>query len=302
MTFRSPRVLGLLAALTTVTIWAAFILVTRFAVQGDFTVEEVLILRLVPSALVTAHIMWRLGVIPRGQSWFGAAMVMVGVSAVFPYIVSKGLAFAPASDAGALAPGMLPFWTALAAFVMTGAVAGPSRRRGLGMILVGALIVSLWQILVGADDGAWKGHLMFLTGSACFAVYSVVFSQSGLSPTHSLVIGLFWGAVLITPILLASGNVSFQKPAIQDILVMIVLQGFVIAILAMFLFGYAVQLLGAAETAAFGAMTPILTLLGGVILLGEPITLIKAIGVVLVAAGVFLASGVVTASRAKSPI
>ena len=47
-------------------------------------------------------------------------MLMVGASAVFPYIISTGLAFAPASDGGALAPGMLPFWTALAVFVMTG--------------------------------------------------------------------------------------------------------------------------------------------------------------------------------------
>ena len=30
--------------------------------------------------------------------------------AIFPYIVSSGLAYAPASDGGALAPGILPFW------------------------------------------------------------------------------------------------------------------------------------------------------------------------------------------------
>jgi len=79
---------------------------------------------------------------------------------------------------------------------------------------------------------------------------------------------------------------------LRDIVVMIVIQSFVIGILAMFLFGYAVQILGAAETAAFGALTPILTLLGGVALLGETVTPLKIVGVALVAAGVFLASGV----------
>lgn len=294
MTLPGPRVLGLAAALATVIIWAAFMLVTRFAVQGSFTVEELLILRLVPGALVMAPIMWRLGVMPRGQSWPRAAMLMVGASAVFPFVVSKGLAYAPASDGGALAPGMLPFWTALAAYALAGEVTGPRRRFGLAMILTGAMIVSLWQIFAGTDDDAWKGHLMFLSGSGCYAIYSIIFRQSGLSPLHSLVIGLFWGTLLITPLLLATGNVSFATSDLRDIAVMIVIQSFIMGILAMFFFGYAVQILGAAETAAFGALTPILTLLGGVAFLGETVTPLKVFGITLVAAGVYLASGILS--------
>jgi drug/metabolite transporter (DMT)-like permease len=265
MDFARMRALGLFAALATVTIWAAFLLVTRFAVQGDFTVEEILILRIVPGALVMAPVMWRLGVIPHGQSWPRALMLMVGASAVFPYVVSKGLAYAPASDGGALAPGMLPFWTTLAAYVLAGEFPGPRRRFGLAMILAGAAVVSLWQIYSGADEGAWKGHLMFLTGSGCFALYSVIFRQSGLSPLHAMIIGLFWGTLFITPMLLVTGNVSFTAISWSDIAVMIVVQSFIIGILAMFLFGFAVQILGAAETAAFGALTHILALLGGAI-------------------------------------
>ncbi|WP_170311864.1 DMT family transporter [Sulfitobacter sabulilitoris] len=294
MDIPGARALGLAAALATVTIWAAFMLVTRFAVQGSFTVEELLILRLVPGAVVMAPVMWRLGVMPKGLSWPRAAMLMVGASAVFPYVVSKGLAYAPASDGGALAPGMLPFWTALAAYALAGEVPGPRRRLGLAIILAGAMVVSLWQIFLGAADGAWKGHLMFLTGSGFWAVYSVIFRQSGLSPLRGLVIGLFWGTLLGSPLLLATGNVRFAGVSAGDIIVMTVIQSFVIGILAMFLFGYAVQRLGAAQTAAFGALTPILALLGGVAFLGETVTPLKVLGVSLVAAGVFLASGVLS--------
>jgi len=294
MELSRTRALGFAAALATVTIWAVFLLVTRFAVQGSFTVEELLILRLVPGALVMAPIMWRLGIMPPRLPWPRAAMLMVGASAVFPFVVSKGLAYAPASDAGALAPGMLPFWTALAAYALAGEMPRPRRRIGLAMILTGALVVSLWQILAGSDTGAWRGHLMFLAGSGCWAIYSVIFRQSGLSALHGLVIGLFWGTVLITPLLLLSGNVRFATASPSDIVVMIVLQSFVIAILAMFLFGYAVRILGAAETAAFGALTPILALVGGAMFLGETVTPLKVVGVVLVAVGVFLASGVLS--------
>lgn len=291
------RALGLAAALATVAIWAAFLLGTRFAVQGTFTVEEILVLRLIPAALVMSPVMWRLGVIPRGQSIPRAVMLMVGASAVFPFVVSTGLSYAPASDGGALAPGMLPFWAALAAYALAGEIPGPRRRFGLAMILAGAMVVSLWQVLAGADDGAWRGHLMFLTGSAFWAIYSVIFRQSGLSSLHALVIGLFWGTLLFTPLLLATGNVTFATASLRDIAVMIVFQSFIIGILAMFLFGFAVRMIGAAEAAAFGALTPILALLGGAVFLAETITPFKVVGVTLVAVGVFLASGVLSKPR-----
>jgi drug/metabolite transporter (DMT)-like permease len=292
MNFSTTRTFGLFAAIATVTIWAAFMLVTRFAVQDNFTVEEVLVLRLIPGAIVMIPWMWKLGILPRGIPWPRALMLMIGASAVSPYVVSKGLEFAPASDGGALAPGMLPFWAALAAYALAREIPGPRRRIGLAMILTGAVVVSLWPILGGARDGAWRGHLMFLTGSGLWAIYSVIFRQSGLTPMHGLVIGLFWGTLAITPLLFLSGNVSFATANWGDIAVMMVIQSLIIGILAMVLFSYAVRLLGAAESSAFGALTPILALLGGVMFLGESVGPLKVFGVVLVAAGVFLASGI----------
>ena len=299
MNLLKTRKFGLIAALLTVTIWAAFLLVTRFAVQENFTVEEVLILRLVPAALAMIPFMIRFDLIPRGQSWPRTIVLMVGASAIFPYIVSSGLAYAPASDGGALAPGILPFWTAMAAYILAGELPNKRRKLGLALILIGAMVVGLWQILSEADNGAWKGHLMFLTGSGFFAIYSVIFRQSGLSPIHGLVIGLFWGTLFATPLLILTGNVSFAKAELVDIMVMMILQSFVIGILATVLFNYAVQLLGAAESGAFGALTPILALLGGVTLLNEAVTPSKVIGVILVALGVLLASGVLNSSKFK---
>jgi drug/metabolite transporter (DMT)-like permease len=49
--------------------------------------------------------------------------------------------------------------------------------------------------------------------------------------------------------------------------------------------------LGAAQTAAFGALTPVLALFGGIVFLGETITTGGVMGIFLVAIGVGLASG-----------
>ena len=287
------RYLGVLVALTTVFIWAIFIVATRFSLTTNFTVEEILFLRLVPSTLIMAPFMIKYDLIPRGLSWLKAGMLMIGASAIFPYIVSSGLSFAPASDGGVLAPGMLPFWTALAAFLILGEKLDQVRRTGLFIILVGALMVGLWQIIFNSDEGVWRGHLLFLIGSGLFAIYSVIFRQSGLTPLHGLLIGLFWGTLFITPILLLTGRVNFSDVSSFDIGITIFIQSLIIGILATVLFNYGVRLIGASEMGAFGALTPILAMLGGILFLNESVSGIKMAGIFFVAIGVFLASGIV---------
>ncbi|MEM8729852.1 MAG: DMT family transporter [Pseudomonadota bacterium] len=291
------RTLGLIAACATVVIWAGFILIIRFAVETSYTVEELMLLRLLPGTLIMLPWILKLGVWPSGLTWPRRLLLMFGASSLFPYVVSEGLTFAPASDGGALAPGMLPFWTALAAWALMGEVPGPYRRFGLALILLGAIIVSLWQVVAGADEGAWRGHVLFLIGSGAWGVYTVVFRQSGLTPLHALVIGLFWGTLFGTPLLIMTGELGFVGISWEEILIMAALQGLFVGIIAMFLYGYAVEKLGAAQAGAFGALTPILALVGGGLLLGEEITWLKAFGVCLVAAGVFLASGVLSRNR-----
>ena len=284
--------LGVLIALLTVSIWAVFIVATRFSVSTNFTVEEVIFLRLVPSTIIMAPFMIKYDLIPRGLSWLKAGMLMIGASAIFPYIVSSGLSFAPASDGGVLAPGMLPFWTALAAFFILGEKLDKVRRTGLFIILVGALMVGLWQIIFNSGEGVWRGHILFLVGSGLFAIYSVIFRQSGLTPLHGLLIGLFWGTLFITPILLLTGRVNFSDVSAFDIGITIFIQSLIIGILATILFNYGVRLIGASEMGAFGALTPILAMLGGILFLNESVPLIKMAGIFLVAIGVFLASGI----------
>jgi len=284
--------LGVLAALATVTIWAAFLIGTRFAVNGNLTVDEVLVLRLVPAFLIMLPLMVKLGVIIRGQSIFGLLMIALGATAVFPYLISTGVYYAPASDAGALAAGMLPFWTALFAFIITGEKPSKIRFLGLIIILLGAFLVGSYSILSSSGQDTWKGHFLFLAGSGMWSIYTVYFRKSGIDPLTGLVFGLFWGTAVVTPLLVLFGDVSFERASTFDVFSMIILQGLLIAILAMLLYNFAIRQLGPAQTAAFGALTPVLALIGGFFFLGETITLIKSLGILVVALGVVLASGI----------
>ena len=187
---------------------------------------------------------------------------------------------------------MLPFWTALFAFIIVGERPTKLRSIGLIIILFGAFLVGSYSILRASNAETWKGHFLFLAGSGMWSMYSVYFRKSGINPLIGLVFGLFWGSVIAVPTLIIFGDVTFAKASNFDIISMIFLQGILIAIVAMLLYNFAVQQLGAPQTAAFGALTPVLALIGGVIFLNENITSIKFLGIILVSIGVVLASGI----------
>lgn len=183
----------------------------------------------------------------------------------------------------------------MAAYFITGERPGNLALIGLGLILAGVLMVGLWSSLFALNVTVFKGYLLFFAGAGLFSVYAVIYRQSGITAIHGLVIGLFWGALLVGPGLLLTGQVPFAHANLNEIFYMLILQGVIIAILALLLFNLAVRLLGAPQAAAFGALTPVLAMLGGVWFLEESISVVKIVGVIIVSSGVFLASGVVSA-------
>ncbi len=291
------KLLAYLAAIITVSIWAAFLVGTRFAVIKSFTVEEILVLRLLPAAIIMAPLMFKLGILPPEGNFITKIIFALGASALFPWVLSMGLYYSPASNAGALGPGTLPFWTALIAYLITRENPENLRKVGLFVILFGAVLIGIIQLDTNSGNLTWFGNILFLIGAALWAIYSVIFRQSGISPFHGLVIGLFWGSIVFVPILVIFGDVSFKYASVTNIFLMIILHSFIIGILAMLLFTYAVKKLGAAQTAAFGAFTPILSMLGGIIFLDEIITPPKLLGICLVTIGVLFASGAISFTK-----
>ncbi len=244
-----------------------------------------------------APLMFKFGILPPGDRFITKIIFALGASALFPWVLSMGLYYAPASNAGALAPGTLPFWTALIAYFITRENPDILRKIGLFIILFGAVLIGIFQLETNSGNLTWFGNILFLIGAALWAIYTVMFRQSGINPFQGLVIGLFWGSIIFVPILAIFGNVSFKHASGTNIFLMIILHSVVIGILSMLLFTYAVKQLGAAQTAAFGVITPILSMLGGMIFLGELITPSKLLGICLVTLGVLFASGAVSFTK-----
>lgn len=294
------RLLGAAAALATVLLWAAGLVATRFGVTGSLSLWDVVFLRLALPALLLVPVLLRFLKVPGGRPgddrrlfWF--IILMAGAGLPFMLISSIGMKFAPAAHAGALMPGSMPLFAALLAVLLLGERFSLQRRLGTGLMLLGALAVGGWQVIEGQineDMGdTWRGDLMFVACGALWACYTIALKKTGIGAWQAAALVYVSAFVLYMPVyLLWLDSHLLQAPAFE--IAVQVVQSVASGLLSMAAYGFAVRRLGAAPAAAFAALTPALTALLAVPLLGEWPEPVTWAGIVAVSLGVALANGV----------
>ncbi len=285
----STRPLPWVALFITVLIWAGYLVAVRAAAATDLTPIDVGILRSVPAAMLLMPLTIRRGLFPGGANWWDILCIGVIGGTFFTLLLNTGAHFAPVADSGIFAPSMLPvFVTALAIFCL-GARFATGQFIGLAMIVFGAIAVGGWEALNNAASGAWRGHILFLCASLSWAIYTVRFRASGLSAIDGAMILVTWSAIffLVGAAIFGSNLAITPTP----VLVVQLTLGISAGLVANFTYLFAVQNLGSAIAAASAALVPVLASLGGWVFLGEPIGVLKTIGIAIVAVGVVLASG-----------
>lgn len=285
----SASALAWAALAATLAIWASFLVATRAAVGTALGPVEIGLLRFAPAALLFAPVFLRGGALPGGARPRDAALFAAFGGLGFVLLLAGGLAHAPVADAGVFAPAMLPLYVTLLDRALNGTPVPPRRRVGLGLILAGALAVGGYEAVAGAAPGAWKGHLMFSAAALSWAVYTLAFRASGLAALPAAATLALWSALGFLALAAVTGT-DFAAVPPATLALQAALQGVLSGFVASFTFFYAVAKLGAARTAAFAALVPILAALGASAILGEPLGALKALGVLVTAAGVALAS------------
>ncbi|MBC7618951.1 MAG: EamA family transporter, partial [Candidatus Saccharibacteria bacterium] len=133
----SPRAVGVLAAVVTVVIWTAFIVVARASADpargGVLNPFDIVYARIWGASLVLLP--WGWWLVRRARRSDPGAGSLLGLSPLplrttvlvgffggllYAMLAYSGFVFAPAAHASVLMPGSLPLWTALLAIVVLG--------------------------------------------------------------------------------------------------------------------------------------------------------------------------------------
>ncbi|MGG5809228.1 DMT family transporter [Falsiroseomonas sp. CW058] len=281
---RETRI-GYACAIAVLFVWAGFLLSSRLGARQDFTPWDVAALRYAGAFLGALPLLAVFGLprLPPAR----LAVVVATAAFGFPILAYHGFGFAPAAHGGVMLPGTLPFLTAALGLVVLGE--RWTRRRLVSLLVVACGIGLLAGDTFGSHPGAWRGDLLFLAGSSCWAVYTLVVRLWGIDALRATLSVALWAAPLYLPVwwLLLPSNLAAVP--VGAVAYQLVFQGIFAVLVAGFLFTRAVQAIGAPRTTTITALVPGMAALAAWPLLGEPLGPAGLAGVALVTAGMVIA-------------
>jgi drug/metabolite transporter (DMT)-like permease len=288
--------LGLLAAAVAVTIWAGWISATRHAMTERIDPVVIALCRNVVPALVMLPLILRRGIVPRGAPPVTVGLMALGWGVPFVLFCAWGLETVPASLFAPLTPGMAPILVALLSWALFGERLPGAVIAGLVLVALSlALIIGEW--VVAADSAALAGVPWLLAASFGFAVYTVNFRRSGLTPLEATGYVALWSLPLVAPLALMNPG-AFAGLGPGDWVFHLAVQGVLAGIVAAVAYALAIRHLGAVRGSMANALMPVAAGLAGVWLLGERLSGLDWLAIALASLGVAAANGAFRRRRA----
>lgn len=283
--------LGILCGLLTAMIWGVQSVVSRHAMLIDLTPADVTILRFVSAA--AALLPWALRHMrpfPVGSlGWRRAWGMALLIGPLYSLILVAGASFAPALHSSIISPGLIPVFTALLIFLVTGERAGRMRLIGLGIIVLGIGIFSRDALaMTSSRPDAWIGDLLFVLIAFLWAIFGLLarrWNANSLEVTAAsciLSVPLLVIVALVLPI-------HMTRAPLAELLLQALYQGVLVGVVALYLYARTVETLGAARATLFLPLVPIATAAASALLLAEVPSPTEIVGMAIVVAGMLVA-------------
>ncbi|KOF22020.1 membrane protein [Ensifer adhaerens] len=292
----APVATGYAGALVTVLIWAGWILATRHTAGTTLGTIDLGLIRYGIPALVLAPVWLRTGLLPRKLPILLLLLMVAGSGALFFQVAAFAIHVTPASSVGVLLGGSMPLATALIGITIFGERPDRMRVAGFTAIVAGVALL-LARSLAGTAGTGWTGYALLPAAATLWAIYTHAFRRSGLSPLEGSALIAVW-SFLIHLLLAGIFGSTLASVPLKEIALQITSQGLLSGLVAMVAYGVAVRSLGGTQAAAFTALTPVLAMIGGAMLLGERIGPFEIVAAVITAIGVALSTGILSPRRA----
>jgi drug/metabolite transporter (DMT)-like permease len=292
---------GALYAIAAVSMWAGWVVAARLGVKTSLTPWDITAIRFGVAGMILLPYLLKKGfAIDRLGGW-GVAAIMAGGGAPMVLISYIGLLFAPARHAASLYTGLLPLNVAILAALVLGEAFTVTKRIGLALIVPGALGI-VWSAgaMIGSPQNI--GHVLFIGAGMMSAGYFVAMRKGRLNGLHAAAIAAVGSLIAYIPIYVIATGASLADAPWRDVAMQAFVQGLLTSVISQVLFGRAVNILGASRSAAFAALSPAITALLAIPILGEWPATIDWIAILLISCGVYCVSGGPLPARRLKPI
>ncbi len=264
------------ALLATLSIWTGFILVSRAAGKGILTAWDVTALRLGMGSFIALFFLPRVALPPVKTMLLLALFGGIG----YACFIYSGFRLAPAVHGAVLAPGCLPFATAIVAWLWLKKL--PNRRQMLALlgVLIGIILIATDTLSASGQITGWQlvGDLLFICASFSWAIFTLLLRQNPMPPLAATVATVLGGALLYLPFWWFLLPSKLSSAGHSEIALQALYQGVLVVFVALLLYAQAVRQLGPQIVALVLGMVPVLASLAAVPLLGEPLSLLALAG------------------------
>lgn len=293
-------VVGAAAAIAAALIWGSWIVITRLGVTTTLAPADAAFLRFGIPTIVLVPVLLREGLALRRIGAARTLLMVIGSGLPFFLISSAGMQFAPAAHAGALLPGTMPLFVALLAALVERERFDGVRLVGFGLVVAGVLAIGGYHLLLG-EGGQWRGHLLFLTGAFLWAIYTLAFRRAGIGAWHAAALINTYSIAAFLPFYLWTGS-QLPDASWGELGLQALSQGVLSGIVALLAYGVAVRRLGAPRAAVFISLTPAISAVIAIPVLGEWPDAATTLGIAAVTLGVMLASGALAQRLFGAPV
>jgi drug/metabolite transporter (DMT)-like permease len=280
---------GALYGLGAVSIWSGWIVVARLGLQTSLTPWDIAALRFGAAGLLLLPVILRKGLALERLGFIGLVAIVLGGGAPV-LLANTGLLFAPAAHAGALFPGVMPLAVAVLAAVVLREAFTNVKKIGFALIVIGVVGIA-WRTAGAIDPQQSTGHALFLASALAWACYTVAMRRARLDGLHAAGIAAVGALILYVPAYALAEGASLGRASLGDIALQAFVQGVLTAIVSLVLYGRAVALLGASSGADFAALSPAMTAVMAIPVLGEWPAALDWFAIASISAGVYVVSG-----------
>lgn len=283
------RFAGILWAALAVLIFSGWFVITRFSVTRELRIWDITALRFGIGAVLLAPVLIRRRAILTRRDWGEGLVFALLWGMPFVLLVALGLSLTSAAQAASIAPTLMPLFAGIFAWAFLGGRQGGQRWAGYAAIFAGlSLLVLTGAAAHGPPSLSGLGALA--AAAAMWAVYTLLFRNSVMSPIEAAALICFWSAALFLPVYLLFGLSRFSQAPAAEIALQAVYQGVLMSGVAIFTFNRAVSLLGSAAATAIIALIPAVASSLAIPILGEVPSGVEGIAIAIIVAGVLLAS------------
>ena len=282
------RGLAILAMLTAMLIYGANFGISRHGLLNGLTTHDLTFLRFAGSGLLLLPLFLRAGVGDcAGVGWGRGLALTISSGLPMTMLMLQGLAWSPAAHGSAIGPGTVVVVGAIGGLILFGVRPNRLTVIGIGVVLAGLACIALAATVSGARN-VLLGDLCFVAVGLIWGVYPLLLQLWRIAPLRATAILSVLSLAMFAPWYLWHYGAHFLALPLGQVLLHGFNQGVLNVVVGLWLWGFAVREIGAAETGQYPPLIPVIGTLSAIPLLGEIPTPLQWAGVGIIVAGLML--------------